>query len=119
MVADKSFVNVEHLLRLSARFGFGFVNGVPFLPKKLARAQENSGSHLPADHVAPLVDKDRKIAIALDPLRVTRADNGLRGRANDQWFREGARRNKFAFRVRLEPAMCHDRALLRETFHVL
>src|SRR5205085_12035754 len=59
------------------------------------------------------------IAIALDPFRVTRADDRLRGWPNDQWLGERTRRNQLAIGVRLEPAVGDDRAFLGETFHVL
>ena len=40
MIARKRFVNTEHTLRLLARFRFGLVNSVPFLPEKFGRAQK-------------------------------------------------------------------------------
>ena len=83
MIARERFVNVEHLLRFRARFGFRFVNGVAFLPEKFGRAQEKARTHFPAHDVGPLVDQNRQIAIGLDPLRVARADDCLRCRPDD------------------------------------
>src|SRR5262245_38555516 len=40
MIARKRFVDTEHALRLLARFRFGLVNGVPFLPEKFGCAQK-------------------------------------------------------------------------------
>ena len=118
VIANKRFVNVEHLFRFRARFGFGFVDSVSFLPKELGRPQKNARPHLPADDVAPLIDQNRQIAIALDPLRVARADDRFRSRPNDQWLGERTRRNKFAFGVRLEPAVSNNRAFLCETLNM-
>lgn len=39
-----------------------------FLPKKLQGADEWLGTHLPAMHICPLVDFEREVAVALDPL---------------------------------------------------
>src|ERR1700730_84499 len=56
MIAHESFIHLEHLLRLLARFGFGFVDGMPLLPEKFSGSQKDAGPHLPADDVRPLVD---------------------------------------------------------------
>ncbi len=53
------------------------------LPKELGGAQEHARAQLPADDVGPLVDQNRQVAIALDPLREEMADDGFRRRAND------------------------------------
>ena len=57
---------------------------VTLLPEELGGAQEEPRPHLPADDVRPLVDEQRQVAIALDPLRERRADDRLRGRPDDQ-----------------------------------
>ena len=119
MIARKCLVNIEHPLCFLARFGFGFVNGVAFLPEELCRAQKNARPHFPADDIGPLVDQDRQIAIGLDPLGVTRADDRLRRWPNDQWLGQGAGRYHFAIRVQLQPMMRDDGAFLGEAFDVL
>src|SRR5437764_4590900 len=115
MLSRELGIHIEHTLSFFARFGFAFVNGVSFLPKELSCAEENAGPHLPANDVAPLIDQDRQIAIALDPLRVARADDCFRSRPNDQWLGKRTRRNQLAFGIRLEPAMGNNRAFLCET----
>ena len=118
MIAHELFVNVEHLLGFRARFGFGFVDGVALLPEELGRAQKNARPHFPADHVGPLIDQNRQVAITLDPLRVARADDGFGGRPNDQWLGQRTGRHHFALGVYLEPAVSDDRAFLGEALHV-
>ena len=61
-------VDVEHAVHLFERLFVRRVRGVAFLPEELAGAQEQARAHLPAHHVGPLVDEQRQIAVALDPL---------------------------------------------------
>src|SRR4029453_15366932 len=77
MIARKRFVNTEHTLRLLARFRFGLVNSVPLLPEKFGRAEKKSRPHFPPHDIRPLIKKDRKVPIGLDPLCVARADDGF------------------------------------------
>src|ERR1700751_4608881 len=84
MVARKSCVYIEHLLRFCTRFQFRFVRGVTFLPKKFAGPQEEARTHLPTDHVGPLIDQNREVAIRLTPLCEGRTDNRFRGRSDDE-----------------------------------
>ena len=83
-------VDVEHPARFVLGFVVGRVGGVPLLPQELGRAQEQARAHLPPDHVRPLVDQQREIAVRLDPLREHRIDDRLRGGTDDQLFFEGA-----------------------------
>nr|GFC75354.1 hypothetical protein [Tanacetum cinerariifolium] len=55
------------------------VGGVAFLPQKLGGAQEEARAHFPAYHVGPLVDEQRQVAVALNPVFVSAPDDGLRG----------------------------------------
>ena len=77
-------VDVEHL----ARFGFGFiergVGGVALLPVKFQRAQKEFGTQFPAHHAVPLVDEHRQVAIGLNPLGVSVADDGFGRRTDHQ-----------------------------------
>ncbi len=63
IVLGEACVNFEH----TACFLFGFfargVGRVPFLPKELGCAQEHSCAHFPTEHVCPLVDEYRKVAV--------------------------------------------------------
>lgn len=62
--------DVQHLLlRLLA----GGEGGVALLPQELAAADEGRGVlELPAHHVGPLVQAQRQVAVAADPLREVR-----------------------------------------------
>ena len=55
-----------------------------FLPEEFGRPQEEPRAHLPADHVGPLVDQDRQIAVRLDPFAVHVADDRLGRGTNNQ-----------------------------------
>ena len=93
---------------------------MPFLPEELGGAEEEAGAHLPAHDVAPLVDQDGQVAIALDPLRVHGADDGLGRRSDDERLLEHGLGigDERAVRRMDEPVVCDDRALLREALHV-
>lgn len=61
----------------------GGVGGVALLPEELARTEEHARAHLPADHVGPLVDQQRQVAVALDPLGEVVVDDRLGGGPDD------------------------------------
>ncbi len=77
-------VEPEDQERLLLRLRLGGVGGVALLPEELGGAQEEPGAHLPADHVAPLVDQQRQVAPALDPLGEHRVDDRLGGGPHHQ-----------------------------------
>ena len=70
-----------HLVKDAHRVAVGLllrgVSGVALLPQELAGAQEDAGPLLPADHVAPLVEQHRQVAVALDPLGHELAEDRL------------------------------------------
>ncbi len=80
----RTAVDVEHLQRLLLGLLLRGVGGVAFLPEELGRAQEQPRAHLPADDVAPLVDEQRQVAVALDPVLVGVPDDRLGRRPDDQ-----------------------------------
>ena len=84
------------------------VRGVAFLPEELGGAQEHARAQLPADDVGPLVDQQRQIAPALNPLGEEVADDGLRSRTDHVRL--------FEF---LAAGDGDHRQLRREAFHVL
>ena len=53
------------------------------LPEELGRAQEQAGAQLPAHDVGPLVQQQRQVAVALDPLGHVLADDRLAGGPHD------------------------------------
>ena len=101
-------VDAEHPPRLFLRLRLGGVGGVALLPEELGGAEEEARAHLPADHVGPLVDQQRQVAVALDPLRVHRVDDRLRRRPDDQRLLQ-----------LLAAAVGDDRQLGREPLDVL
>ncbi len=76
-------VDVEHAQRFLLRLLGGLVGGVTFLPEELGRSQEEARAHFPAHHVAPLVDQDGQVAVALHPLGVHVTDHRLGRGADD------------------------------------
>ncbi len=83
---SKGFVDVEDLAGLLFRLRLGGMGGVSFLPEKLRGPKKQPGAHFPADHVAPLVNEQRQIAIALDPVLVGVPDDRFRCGPDDQLF---------------------------------
>ena len=71
------------------------VGRVALLPEELRGAQEQPRAQLPTDHVAPLVEQQRQVTVALDPLGHVLANDGLRGRTHHDRFGQF-----FATRVR-------------------
>ena len=99
---------LEDLQRLVERLRFGLVRRVALLPQELGRPQERTRHLLPADDVGPLVDQHGQVAPGLDPLRVHRAEDHLRGRTHDQLLLE-----------LLGSAFGHPRHLRRKALDVL
>mmetsp|Transcript_33242 Transcript_33242/g.99001 ORF Transcript_33242/g.99001 Transcript_33242/m.99001 type:complete len:214 (-) Transcript_33242:149-790(-) len=60
------------------------MRSVALLPQELQRAHKRARTHLPSVHVAPLVDLERKVTIALHPLRKHVIDDRLGCWAHDQ-----------------------------------
>src|SRR5271156_4317326 len=79
-------VDVQHLAGFEFGFGQRGVRGVAFLPEKLQRSQEELGAQFPAHHAVPLIDQQRQVAVGLNPLGVSVADDGFRRRTNHQRF---------------------------------
>jgi len=107
-VDGKIGVDIEHAQGFLFGFLSGGVGGMTLLPIKLERAEEETGAHLPADNIAPLVDEHGQVAVGLDPLGIHGANNGFRGWANDKRFLE-----------LLTAAVGDDRELWREAFDML
>jgi len=75
MVLGEVGIDAEHLAGFFHRFGLGGVGGVTLLPEELGGAEEKTRAHFPADDVSPLVDENRQVAIALNPLGIHFADD--------------------------------------------
>ena len=81
-------IDIKHAQGFFLCFFFGFVGGVALLPEEFRRAQEQARAQFPAHDVAPLIDQQRQIAIALDTLGIHVADDGFAGWADDEGFFE-------------------------------
>ena len=92
------------------------VGGVAFLPEELGGAEEQPGAHLPADDVGPLVDEQRQVAVALDPLLVGVPDDGFgRGADDERLFQFGGGIDVQGLTgLGLEPVVGDDGAFLGE-----
>jgi hypothetical protein len=113
-------VDLEHANGLFDGFLFSCVSGVAFLPQEFHGAQEQARAHFPADHVRPLVDEDREVAVALDPIAVGIPDDRFGSRAHDQFFLEFGRRiDHNAIRAIHQAAVCDDGAFFGEAFDML
>ena len=104
----KFFIDAQHFHGLFHRLFLGSVDGVPFLPQKLAGTEERAGGLFPAHDVRPLVYENGQIAVGLQPLGIHFADDGLAGRTDHERLREF-----FAARVR------DDGDFGRKALHVL
>ena len=87
-VLREGTIDLEHAPGLFLRFRLVGMGGVAFLPEKLGRAQKEPRTHLPANDVAPLIDQQRQIAIALDPVPVRVPDDRFGSGPHDQLFLE-------------------------------
>ena len=77
-------VELQNEQRLLHRFGFRRMCRVPFLPQELRGTEEQPRPHLPTHDVGPLIQENREIPVALDPLREHRVDDGLRRRPHNE-----------------------------------
>ena len=107
-VLHKLAIHFEHAESLFSRLFFGLVQSVTFLPQELACAKEGTSGLFPSYDVCPLVDEHGQVAIALDPLCVHGANDGLGSWAHDKLLFERSVAN-----------MCDKRDFGRETFHVI
>ena len=108
-VAHEVLVHVvQDAQRVLPGIRFPCVRGVPFLPQELRGAQEDSRPQLPTHDVGPLVEDQREIAVAVDPLGHVLADDGFACRA------DGKRLGQL-----LASAVGHDGELRTESLDVV
>ena len=115
-------VDLQHAHRLLDGLLLRRVRGVTLLPEELHRAQEQARTHLPANHVRPLVEQNRQVAPGLDPAAVRIPDDRLARRPDDQVLLQagvGVRDQPLSVVRHLEPGVRDDGALLGEAFYVL
>ena len=90
--------------RVRARLGLRRVRGVAFLPEELGGTQEEPRAELPPHDVGPLVEEERQVAVALQPLRHVLADDRLaRGPDDDGLVELLATRDGDDRELRAEP----------------
>src|SRR5262249_39934358 len=110
-------VDFNHPPRLLLSLLLRGMGSVPFLPEELGRAQEQARAHLPAHHVAPLIDEQRQVAVTLDPVAISIPDDRLGGGADDQLLIEpGLGIDLDAAIDRAESMVRDHRAFLGEAF---
>ena len=98
------------------------MGGVTLLPEELARSEEETGTHLPAHDVAPLIAEQGEVAPGVDPILVRIPDHSLRGGADDQLLIElslGVDDDSGLVFCRLEPIVSHHSALLGKALDML
>ncbi len=115
---SEGFIDIEHLAGFDPGFFCCGMGGVAFLPEEFCGAEKEACAHFPADDVGPLVDEDGEIAVALDPLGVELADDGLAGGADDEWLFEGGGRAEDTIGPGFEAGMGDDRALFGKAIHM-
>ena len=112
-------IYVNHAGCLLDSLFLGGMSRMPLLPEEFGRAQEQTRTHLPTNHVGPLVAQDRQIPIRLDPSFIGVPDNRLRGGANDQLLFEfgiGVDHHAFPIRIVFQTVVGYDGTLLGEAF---
>ena len=112
-------VHLEHFHGFFAGFFFARVHRMTFLPEELSRSQEKSSPQFPTHHVCPLVDQQRQIAIALDPLAEHGTNDGFTGRTNDQRFIQLSRRLQSTLAVIFQTVMGDHCTFFGKAVHVL
>ena len=60
------------------------MRGVAFLPEEFSSSQEHARAHFPPHDVGPLVKQQRQIPVGGDPFGHHLADDGFRGRPDDE-----------------------------------
>ena len=117
-------INPQDQTRLTLRVRFIDVRGVPFLPQELRRSQKRARAQLPAHDVGPLIQEQRQVAVALDPFRIHRVDDGFRRGSHDERLLEcrgGVDGDGVLplFAGGSEARVCDQRDFLREPLDVL
>src|SRR5437588_390028 len=117
-------VHAEHLSRLGLRLRLGRVRGMSLLPQKLGGAEKQPGPTPPAHDVASLVQEQRQVAVALNPLREHRVDDRFgRGPHHERLLERRRRVGHHRLGTRLagglEAGVRHQRDFLREPLDVL
>ena len=95
---------------------------MPFLPEEFSRAEEHAGTHLPAHYVCPLVAKQRKVAIAVNPVFICAPDNGFRRRTHNQLLFQtsiGVNDDTVPLGVVFQTIVCDNSTLFGKTLNML
>ncbi len=122
IILDERLVYAYHFLCLGYRLFARFVSRMALLPQEFGRAQEQSGTHLPAHNVGPLVAQNRKVAVGLNPALVRIPDDCLGGRAHDELLFEfgiGVHDHSVSVGIVLQPIVRNHGALLGEPFDMI
>ena len=92
------------------------------LPQELRGSKEETGTHLPSYHVAPLVAHNGQVSPGGYPIFIGIPDDSFRGRAYDEFlfqFCRGVHYHTVAVRAVHKPVVSYNCALLCKAGHVL
>src|SRR5574344_1827451 len=120
-ILSKISIYIQHFLRLSLSLLISFVSSVSLLPQKFGSAEERTGTHLPAKHIGPLVAKDRKVTIRVNPILISIPNDCFRSRSDDEFLLQlGSRvnHNLRTILIHLQTVVGDYRALLGKTLNV-
>src|SRR5213079_2887278 len=76
-VLRKVAINAKHADGFLPRALLVGMGRVALLPKEFRCAEEQSRSHLPPNHIGPLIDQKGQVAVTLDPSREGVTDDGF------------------------------------------
>ena len=83
------------------------------LPKEFGGTQEQARAHFPPHNIRPLIDQQRKIAMAFDPAGKRVTNDGFRCRPHDQ------RLFKPRIRIRHQTSAGHFQSVMGDNRHLL
>mmetsp|Transcript_4352 Transcript_4352/g.12346 ORF Transcript_4352/g.12346 Transcript_4352/m.12346 type:complete len:360 (-) Transcript_4352:220-1299(-) len=102
-------IQIQNLPHLRISLRLARKRRVPLLPQKLPAPNERRRvAELPSNHVRPLIQSQRKVAVRADPVGIVRVHDRLGRRTN---------RNR-PIQLRL-PVLRHPRHLRRESLHMI
>ena len=113
---------MEHFYHLLFGFLARGMGSMALLPQEFSRTEEHPRAHFPTHDIGPLVDKQRKIAIRVDPVLISIPYYSLGCRTYYKFFFESGLRidnNSISIRIIFQTVMRYDSTFFRETFDML
>ena len=119
VVLGKISIYLQHLLCASLSLFLCCMCSMTLLPQEFRRAQEQSCAHLPAHHVAPLVDQQWQVTVRVNPVLESIPDNCLGCRTYNQLLLQLGSRiydNTVMGLIRLQTVVRYHSTLLCKAF---